>query len=148
MALFIATAGGVGYVPVVPGTAGSLLALAILWIVPFSPLGLALALLVLTILGGWASGRAERLLGRKDPNLVVVDEVAGMFLSVIALPRELVLFLSAFVLFRLLDILKPFPASRSESLPGGLGIMLDDLIAGAYTLALLWGLRALVGGSA
>lgn len=146
MALFIATAGGVGYVPVVPGTAGSLLALAILWIVPFSALGLVLTLLAIVVLGGWASGRAERLLGRKDPEVVVVDEVAGMFLSVVTLPRQLVLFLSAFVLFRLLDILKPFPAGRSQSLPGGIGVMLDDLIVGAYTLALLWGLWMLFGG--
>ncbi|MFQ5521437.1 MAG: phosphatidylglycerophosphatase A [Candidatus Methylomirabilia bacterium] len=146
MALFIATVGGVGYVPVAPGTAGSLLALGMLWVLSLSPLGLALLLLAVVVVGGWASGRAERLIGRKDPSSVVVDEVAGMVLSVLALPRELVLFLAAFFLFRVLDILKPFPARQSQALVGGPGIMLDDLVAGAYTLAVVWGLQALLGG--
>jgi len=135
----------VGYSPVAPGTAGSLLALFILWVFPFSSLGLVLALLVIVGVGGWAAGRAERLLGRKDPSPVVIDEIAGMFLSVLALPRSLGLLLVAFLLFRVLDIVKPFPIRQSQILSAGLGIMLDDLIAGAYTLALLWGLLALFG---
>ncbi len=141
----MATAGGVGYSPVAPGTAGSLLALFILWVFPFSSLGLVLALLVIVGVGGWAAGRAERLLGRKDPSPVVIDEIAGMFLSVLALPRSLGLLLVAFLLFRVLDIVKPFPIRQSEILSAGLGIMLDDLIAGAYTLAFLWGLLTLFG---
>jgi len=145
VALFVATACGVGYSPLAPGTAGSLLALLLLWALPFSSRGLVLALLVIVGVGGWAAGRAERLLGRKDPGSVVIDEIAGMFLSVLALPRSLGLFLAAFVLFRLIDIMKPFPIRQSQALPGGLGVMLDDLIAGAYTLALLRGLFALFG---
>lgn len=134
-----------GYSPVAPGTLASLLALLILWVVPFSLLGLVLALLVIVGVGGWSAGRAERLLGRKDPGPVVIDEIAGMFLSALALPRSLGLLLVAFLLFRVFDIAKPFPIRQSEILSGGLGIMLDDLIAGTYTLALLWGLLALVG---
>jgi phosphatidylglycerophosphatase A len=135
----------VGYSPVAPGTLASLLALLILWVVPFSLRGLVLALLVIVGVGGWSAGRAERLLGRRDPGPVVIDEIAGMFLSALALPRSLGLLLVAFLLFRVFDIAKPFPIRQSEILSGGLGIMLDDLIAGTYTLALLWGLLALGG---
>lgn len=146
--MLVATAGGVGYTPVAPGTVGSLLACLILWAFPFSPLGLALTILAVVAVGVWAAGRAERVLGRKDPSVIVIDEVAGMFLSMFALPRSLRLLLAAFVVFRLLDILKPFPIRQSQALSGGLGVMLDDLIAGAYTLALLWGFLALGGKSA
>ncbi|MFQ5899722.1 MAG: phosphatidylglycerophosphatase A [Candidatus Methylomirabilia bacterium] len=142
----MATVGGVGYLPVAPGTAGSLLALGVLWVLSLPPLGLALLLLGVVAVGGWASSRAERLIGQKDPSPVVVDEVAGMVLSVLALPRQLVPFLAAFFLFRVLDILKPFPARQSQALSGGLGVMLDDLVAGAYTLAVVWGLGAILGG--
>lgn len=135
-----------GYLPVAPGTAGSLLALGVLWVLSLPPLGLALLLLGVVAVGGWASSRAERLIGQKDPSPVVVDEVAGMVLSVLALPRQLVPFLAAFFLFRVLDILKPFPARQSQALSGGLGVMLDDLVAGAYTLAVVWGLGAILGG--
>ncbi len=134
-----------GYSPVAPGTAGSLLALLILWAFPFSPLGLALALLMVVSVGGWAAGRAERLLGRKDPSPVVIDEIAGMLLSVLALPRFLGMLLAAFLIFRFFDIVKPFPVRQCQKLAGGLGIMVDDLIAGTYTLALLRGLLALWG---
>jgi len=143
--LLLATAGGVGYAPVAPGTVASLLALLILWALPFSSLGLTFALLVVVGVGGWAAGRAERLLGSKDPGPVVIDEIAGMFLSVLALPRSLWFLLVAFLLFRFLDIVKPFPIRQSQALSGGLGVMLDDLIAGVYTLVLLWGFLALWG---
>ena len=141
----MATAGGVGYSPIAPGTVGSLVALLILWALPFSLLGLALCLLLVVGVGGWAAGRAERLLGRKDPGAVVIDEIAGMFLSALALPRSLGVLLVAFLLFRLFDILKPFPIRQSQMFSGGLGIMLDDLIAGTYTLVLLRGVLALLG---
>jgi phosphatidylglycerophosphatase A len=77
--------------------------------------------------------------------LIVIDEVAGMMLSVLALPRTVGVLLVAFFCFRALDIVKPFPASEAQSLPGGLGVMVDDLIAGAYTLLLLVASRALFG---
>ena len=141
----MATGGGVGYSPIAPGTVGSLLALVLLWTVPFSLLGLILVLLVLVSVGGWAAGRAERLLGGSDPGPVVIDEIAGMFLSVVALPRSLGLLLVAFLLFRLFDIVKPFPIRQSQILSGGLGVMLDDLIAGAYTLGILWAILAILG---
>ena len=141
----MATAGGVGYSPVAPGTVASLLGLLVLWALPFSALGLAVVLLMVVGVGVWAAGRAERVLGRKDPGAVVIDEIAGMFLSMLALPGSLRVLLAAFVVFRLLDTVKPFPIRQSQALSGGLGVMLDDLIAGAYTLALLWGLLAVWG---
>jgi phosphatidylglycerophosphatase A len=145
LALGIASLAGAGYTPIAPGTAGSLVALAALWLIPFSPLSLALTLVVVILVGAWAGSRVERFLRRKDPGQVVIDEVAGMMLSVLALPRTPVVLLAAFVLFRLLDIIKPFPARQSQNFSGGIGVMLDDLVAGAYTLALLSGTRALFG---
>lgn len=146
--MFLATGGGIGYSPVAPGTVASLCALLIVWLLPFASLGLLLAVALATGVGGWAAGRTERLLGRRDPSAVVIDEIAGMWLSVVALPRWPLVFLAAFLLFRLFDIAKPFPIRQSEKFSGGLGIMLDDLIAGVYTLAVLWGLLAVLGRGA
>ena len=141
----VATGGGIGYCPVAPGTAASLFALLLVWALPFSWRGLALVLLAVTVLGAWAATRAERLFGARDPSRVVIDEIAGMWLSVLTLPRSLWPLLAAFLLFRLFDIVKPFPIRQSENLSGGLGIMLDDLIAGVYTLLCLRALLALLG---
>jgi len=98
-----------------------------------------------TVAGVAASGRVERLVGEKDPGRIVIDEVAGMILSVLVLPLTPAVLLAAFLLFRLFDVVKPFPADRAQSLPGGFGVMGDDLIAGAYVLALLVGMRAWLG---
>ena len=91
----------------------------------------------LLILGFWTSGRAEKLMKTKDPRPVVIDEIAGMWISLLFLPYQVRYFLGAFVLFRVFDVLKPFPANRSQSLAGGLGIMMDDLIAALYTIMAL-----------
>ena len=145
IALFVATAGGVGYAPVAPGTAGSLLALAVLWAVPFSPGQLGLTLAGIVGVGAWAAARTERVLGHKDPGPIVIDEVAGMFLSTLTVPRSFGLLVMAFLLFRFFDIAKPFPIRRAEVLSGGIGVMADDLIAGSYTLGILWGYLVLLG---
>ncbi len=145
LALAVATVGGAGRSPVAPGTAGSAVALAILWLVPFAPVALVAFLLAVTVAGVWAGDRVERLVGEKDPGVIVVDEVAGMTLSVLTLPRTVPVLLAAFVLFRLFDVVKPFPAGRSQRLPGGWGVMVDDLIAGLYALLVLRGVRVLAG---
>lgn len=88
-------------------------------------------------LGVWAAGEAERALAAKDPGAIVVDEVAGMTLSVLALPLTPAVLVAGFVLFRVFDVLKPFPANVAQRLPGGVGVMIDDVIAGVYALALL-----------
>ena len=141
----IASGGGAGYSPVAPGTAGSLVAAIALWFIPFTRLWFLAVLAVITLLGIWAAHRVEAVTGRKDPGLIVIDEVAGMMVSVMFLPRTLAVFGSAFLLFRLFDIWKPFPARESQALRGGFGVMVDDLIAGAYTLVLLMGARQLFG---
>jgi phosphatidylglycerophosphatase A len=145
LALAIATVGGAGRSPVAPGTAGSAVALLLLWIVPFSPAALVAFLVAVTLAGVWAGGRVERLVGETDPGLVVVDEIAGMTVSVLTLPRTPSVLLAAFVLFRVFDVVKPFPAGRSQRLPGGLGIMADDLVAGLYALLALHALHAVAG---
>jgi phosphatidylglycerophosphatase A len=130
---------------VAPGTAASALTALVLWAVPGSMVGLGLALVVVLVAGTWAAERAERLIGGKDPGAIVIDEVAGMILSVLLLPRTTSVLVVGFLLFRVLDVVKPFPAHVSQRLPGGLGIMIDDVIAGLYALVVLLVLRAGLG---
>ena len=144
-ALLIATAFGAGYSPIAPGTAGSAVALAILWLVPFSATGLIVFFVVVTLLGTWAAHVAEAVVGTKDPGAIVIDEVAGMTLSVLTLPLTAPVLLAGFVLFRVFDVVKPFPAGRLQSLTGGIGVMIDDLVAGLYALIVLVVLRRLAG---
>jgi phosphatidylglycerophosphatase A len=141
----VASVGGAGYAPIASGTVGSLVAAVALWFVPFTPWSLAIACLLVTLVGIWASSRVERLVDKKDPGIIVIDEVVGMMISVLVLPRTLPVLVAAFFLFRLFDIWKPFPAHQSQSFTGGVGVMLDDMIAGVYTLVLLMGARALFG---
>jgi len=100
-------------------------------------------LVAVTLTGTWAAHRAERAIGAKDPGVIVIDEVAGMTLSVLLLPLTVPVLAVAFVLFRVFDVLKPSPARQAQALPGGLGVMVDDLIAGLYALAIVAALRAL-----
>jgi phosphatidylglycerophosphatase A len=132
---------------VAPGTVGSLVTLVIVWLVPFNTAALAYTLIGVTVIGIWAAHRVETALGKKDPALIVIDEVAGMLLSVLLLPRTIPVLFSAFLLFRLFDIWKPFPAHESQALSGGLGVMLDDLIAGIYALVVVMGVRTLLFGA-
>ena len=127
----------VGYFPLIPGTAGSLAGVIVYFLVKENPLAYILTLAALLILGFWASGKAEKLIGKKDPSSVVIDEVCGMLLSLAFLPYNIKLVIIAFFIFRLLDTLKPFPIGRLERLKGSLGIMTDDLVAGIYTNIIL-----------
>jgi phosphatidylglycerophosphatase A len=130
---------------VASGTVGSLVTLIALWLIPFTTLALLVTLAIVTLVGIWAGSRVERAIDAKDPGIIVIDEVAGMLVSVLFLPRTIPVLVTAFLLFRLFDIWKPFPARQLQELHGGLGVMLDDLIAGAYALALIVISRALVG---
>jgi len=114
VALVVATAGGAGYSPWAPGTVGSALALLIVWVVPFSRAGLLVFFVAVTLAGTWAAHRAERRLGVKDPGVIVIDEVAGMTLSILPFPLTPPVLIAGFVLFRLFDIMKAIPG-RSES---------------------------------
>ena len=142
----LASVFGAGYAPVASGTVGSFVTVVAIWLLPLTPLRIAVALVVVTLIGIWAGSRVERLLGKKDPGVIVIDEVAGMLLSVILLPRTIPVLITAFLLFRLFDIWKPFPARESQALTGGVGVMVDDLIAGFYTLILIMGALTLFPG--
>lgn len=135
MALAIATVFGAGYSPVAPGTVGSAVTVIVLWLLPFSILGLTIFLVVVVVAGTWAADRAERIIGRKDPGVIVIDEVAGMTISLMLAPRNLGAYALAFLFFRIFDVLKPFPAHQSQRIGGGVGVMIDDIIAGFYALA-------------
>lgn len=135
VALAVATF-GVGYLPLIPGTFGSMVGVAIFLLLRVWPLQLAFIGAII-VLGIWAAFRTERLLGMKDPGKVVVDEVAGQMISLLPLALLadgpwFVWVIVSFNLFRLFDIFKPYPARRFEALPGGFGIMADDLVAGIY----------------
>jgi phosphatidylglycerophosphatase A len=136
LALAIATC-GVGYLPLMPGTFGSLVAVAIfVWLVKGSVVAVVIAIVAFTFAGIWAGSRTEELSGRKDPGKVVVDEVAGQLIALFPLTLfpswSRVAVIVSFILFRFFDIVKPYPANRLQELDGGLGIMCDDLVAGAY----------------
>lgn len=144
-AVWIATCGGVGYFPVAPGTAGSAVGVGLVAalgaldaVQPWSRLLLILLSLSIFLVGVWAATGAEKFFGKTDPGHVVVDEVAGQLLTFVAQPDASWKWLFAgFILFRAFDVIKPFPARRAERLPGGWGIMTDDMVAGAYSAVLL-----------
>jgi phosphatidylglycerophosphatase A len=138
--LAVATGLGSGYAPVASGTAGSLVGLAIAWpLLTLLPLwGYLAATAAVSGLGVVAAGRAETLFGSKDPGRIVIDEIAGMLVTLIGVPPTWPLLAAGFLLFRVFDILKPFPCRWAERrLPGGLGVMTDDLLAGAYACLVL-----------
>jgi len=152
LSIWIATGLGAGYFPVAPGTAGSAVGLAL--VIAFrqtrleSP-ALAVCLAAFTGLlfavGVWSAGNAEKVFGCVDPRQVVIDEVAGQILTFVATPRvSWIGLIAGFLLFRGFDIIKPFPARQAERIPGGWGIMLDDLVAGLYSLIALLVLGRLI----
>ena len=148
--LMIAPGFGSGFSPVAPGTAGALLAL-LLWVVgylllPFALLQVILAIMVLlfTVLGIYTSGVMERYWG-EDPSRVVVDEMVGVWIPLLVVPDGGWWYvLAAFVLFRLFDIVKPLGVRRMERFGGGVGIMMDDILAGVYSAVLLGAARFLM----
>ena len=135
----IATGAYVGYLPPAPGTLGSLLGLLLLW--PLKP-GTVQVLVTLFLIGVGivVADQAARVIGGQDPPAIVIDEIAGIAVATLLLPPQVQERVVAFVIFRLFDVIKPFPARQAERLPGGFGIVGDDLIAGLYTnlLVRLW----------
>lgn len=137
----IATGLGLGYLPMAPGTWGTLLAFPFQFLLLYlglTPLSHALVLVGLFFLGVGAAGSAEKIMDRADPGLVVIDEVVGMLIGLIAVPLTLPAWGLAFLLFRFFDIAKPFPIRLIDRrCHGGVGIMLDDVLAGVYTLGVM-----------
>lgn len=151
--ILIATGFGTGFSPFAPGTAGALLAVLIWFglycLIPFNLLWILTALLIVvfTIAGIWSANAIEKVWG-KDPSRVVVDEMVGVWIALLAVPEGsyFVPFVwAAFVLFRLFDIFKPLGIRKMESFKGGVGIMMDDILAGIYAFILLMGARCLIG---
>ena len=141
---FAATFFYLGKLPFAPGSWGSLGALA-LWL--FLPLSYAVHLaviLIFFILGVYSSNKVAEDMDDHDPSEVVIDEAVGMGISLFMLPHSLGLYILAFILFRFFDIFKPSFIYRIQNLPGGWGIMLDDVLAGFFTLAIVTGFLSIL----
>jgi phosphatidylglycerophosphatase A len=140
-AVLLATALGAGYSPVAPGTAGSLVALAIAWLLrdTLAPWHFAVLAALMFAPAVWSADVTAKAVKRKDPGLVVIDEVIGQWITIAgASTLNWKTALAAFALFRLFDIWKPPPVRQLEALPGGLGINADDAMAGIYGALVLW----------
>jgi phosphatidylglycerophosphatase A len=147
VALALATVLGVGYVPFAPGTFGSAAGLLLWWFLPPQPSIQVAAIVVLFVAGAWSGTLAERHFHKTDPGHVVIDEVMGMLITLLMNPVGWKGACAGFLLFRLFDIVKPYPANRLERLPGGTGVMADDAMAAVYAnIALricIWSIRTI-----
>jgi len=123
----------IGYLPLIPGTFASMGGLLIFCLIKGALVPHLFFTLLLIALGFFISGRAERLFGKKDARCIVIDEVGGMLLGLLFIPYDLKLALIAFLLFRIFDALKPYPAGTLQKLKGSLGVMSDDIVAALYT---------------
>ena len=132
LGLAVATVCGVGYAPVAPGTFGSAAGLLLWWLLPASPVVQSVAIVALFIVGSWSGNVAERHFGRTDPGQVVIDEVMGMLITLFLNPVGWGGAMAAFFIFRVFDVIKPYPANRFERFHGGVGVMADDAMAAVY----------------
>lgn len=146
LGVFIATCGHVGYAPVAPGTWGSAVGLVVYYLVrrqASTAIELG-AIAVMLVIGLWSATEAEHHFGGIDPGPVVIDEVIGMLITLALHPVNVAGAILGFFIFRVLDVVKPWPARRLELLPGGFGVVLDDVMAGIYSNLLVWGTIALL----
>lgn len=133
LAVFISTVAYCGYFPIAPGTVGSLAGLVVYALVrPFGPAGEMTAIAVVALLGVWSGTVSERYFCCVDAGPIVIDEVLGMLITLFLVPVGWTGALTAFLLFRVSDVVKPYPSSRFERLPGGYGVMGDDAVAAVY----------------
>jgi phosphatidylglycerophosphatase A len=152
VAAFLATGFGSGLSPIAPGTAGSLVGLGLAWLLSShtgilgSPVGLLMSGLAVGLLGVAVSGPVCRALSSEDPGCIVIDEVAGQMITCAAIPwvpelsfagSRVWVWVAAFVLFRAFDVVKPLGIRRIQALPGGWGVVVDDVLAGLYAAAVL-----------
>jgi len=132
VAIALASVFGVGYVPFAPGTFGSAAGLLLWWLLPASPFAQAVAIVGTFVVGSWSGTVAERYFGKTDPRHVVIDEVMGMLITLFLVPVGWRGAIGGFLLFRLFDVVKPWPSNRLEQLHGGVGVMADDGMAAIY----------------
>jgi phosphatidylglycerophosphatase A len=137
--ILFATGGYVGNSPIAPGTVGSLWGVPLAFALSHLPLGIATGILIVLMIGSiWVAGRSEALMGGKDPGAIVIDEVVGMAVALLGLPFAPATVIWGFILFRLLDIAKPFPIGwLDRRLNGGVGIVADDVAAGIFANLIL-----------
>ena len=130
--LFLATGFGIGYARWAPGTFGTIVALPLCYGLTLVSLPVAIAgILSFTILAIWVAEAAERELGRKDPGCIVIDEIAGLMVTLVGLPWHVTTVVTGFLVFRIFDIIKPFPIRQIERrFKGGFGVVIDDVVAG------------------
>lgn len=130
---------GSGLAPFAPGTFGTLAAIPLYWILSLFPLGFYLAaLLIASIVGIWVCGESAKKLGVHDHGSIVWDEFVGFWITMLAAPSGLIWILLGFIIFRIFDIWKPWPIYIvDDKVSGGLGIMLDDILAGVYSLMVM-----------
>ena len=133
-----------GYSPLFPGTAGSVIGLGCAALLPREWHYYTIIAAGIFSLGTWAADGLEKKWGKDAPR-IVIDEVAGMILTLAPFSKDIVLYGTGFVLFRLMDILKPYPCRRLEKIHGGFGIMLDDIMAAIYACFLNYGIFILIG---
>ena len=136
--IFVATWCGCGFIPLAPGTFGSLATIPLIIILKDVSIIIRIVVLLSVILIGIiVAEKAYHILGDNDPKVVVIDEVAGMLVAALFLPFQWKYIVPAFIIFRILDIIKPFPIRDIEDIKGGIGIMADDILAGAITYGLM-----------
>jgi phosphatidylglycerophosphatase A len=139
--LVIATFFGSGLSPLAPGTCGSLATMLLVYFIePYwqAPLYIQLAAIAIVFIVGIPAGSAaEKHFNKKDPGACVIDEVVGQMIALLLVPHKISFYIAGFFLFRLFDIVKPYPVGKLERIPGGWGIMLDDVMAGLYALAVM-----------
>jgi phosphatidylglycerophosphatase A len=143
--LLLATGLGAGYSPLVPGTMGTLVAIPVYLILSSIPSPVyEWTVITFFFLASWVSGRAETYWGKKDDQRIVIDEIMGFLTTMMWLPRTFAFIILGFFLFRFFDILKPPPIHRLESISGGYGVVLDDVLAGVYANIVLHILHLIV----
>jgi len=137
--MFLATGFYIGNIPVAPGTFGSLLGLPLCFsLAGISAASAVLWTLLFILFAVWIADAAEKILKQNDPGCIVIDEIAGMMVALVGLPFNPITVVIGFIIFRILDILKPFPIrDLDKRIPGGLGVVADDVAAGILTNLLL-----------
>lgn len=132
--IFLATGLGIGYIPLIPGTFGTLPGLPLCYLLAKVPTAVAGgAIIVIILVSMWIADQAEKSLGQKDPRKIVIDEIAGLTVALGGLPFEFLTVIAGFAAFRVFDALKPFPLRGFEKqFPGGIGVVMDDVGAGIY----------------